>query len=296
MLLFAFGQISAASEWEQSEVEAMARRAETTVLRAFEVLWEYRLDNDMVDTIHDPNKTGTIGVEYSYLTTTMGYVESKQLSTLPGWASWLVHGLTKRGFFKGAKVAVSMSGSFPALNIALLAALQELDAKVQAVSSIGASSWGANEIGLSWPEMERLLIEEGVLKIGSSAVTLGGTGDRGAEWGEYSLNLALKAVKRSRLPLLKPMNLKDAIRKRMQFYDYPEKYVCFINVGGGQTSIGGGAKPRFTSGGWYYDPIALKGNPPGVMDSFLKAGAPCLHLLNLEELNRRYNIVRPNIR
>lgn len=295
LLLFAFCHSAFATEWTESDIETMAKRAEQTVLKAYSVLWDYRIENDMTDSIHDPNKTGTIGVEYSYLTTTMGYVDSKWLSTLPGWASWVVRGLAKRGLIEGDNIALCMSGSFPALNIAVLAALQELNADVKAVSSIGSSSWGANEIGLSWPEMERLLIEEGVLNIGSSAVTLGGTGDRGMEWGDYSLSLALKAVKRSRLPLLKPINLKDAIKKRMQFYEYPEKYVCYINVGGSQASVGGGAKPRFTTGGWYYEPIELRGDPPGVMDSFLKAGSPCLHLLHLEELNRRYNIVRPNI-
>ncbi len=272
----------------------MSVRAEVTVKRAFAELWEYRVENDIVDTIHDPNHTGTIGVEYSILTTTNGHLDSKQLATLPGWASWLVRGLALRGFYPNADVAVSFSGSFPALNIAVLAALQELGADVKGISSIGASSWGANEIGFSWPEMEALLREEGVLKVSSSAVTLGGTGDHGAEWGDYLHQLALKAVKRSNLPLLQPVNLRDAVKKRMFFYEYPEKYVCYINVGGGQAAIGGGAKPRFTYGGWYYDPLELKGDPAGVMDRFLEAGIPVVHFLNLEELNSRYNIVRPD--
>ena len=281
-----------AYEWNRAEIDSMANRAETTVLAAYEMIWDYRVRQSIADTVNDPDRTGMIGEEYTMLTTTIGYPKAKQLSTTAGWASWLVMDLATRGIAPGDKVAVSLSGSFPGLNVAVLAALQELGADVRAISSIGASSWGANVIGLSWPEMERILRDGGILKVGSSAVTLGGTGDRGAEWGAYSLNLALEAVRRSRLPLLQPTGLRDAIRKRLRFYGERDDYFCYINVGGGQASLGGGDQIRYSYGGWYYKPSGWKGNPRGVMDYFLKTGVPSFHLLHLNGLSRRYFIVQ----
>lgn len=284
-------QVLYAQEWAPDEVEAMADRAEKTVLKAYELLWMVNQRIDMADTVRDPRHTGVIGEEFSPLTTTMGYREAKDLSTMPGWAGWLVRNLTFHGIWKGADVAVAFSGSFPGLNIAVLAALQELGADVVGISSVGASSWGANVVGLSWPEMERLLREEGILKKTSGAVSIGGTGDRGAELSDYGLDLAMKAVKNSRLPFIDSINLRDSIKKRKLFYGSIGRYFCYINVGGNQASMGGGAHIRFDHGGWYFEPSETRGDPDGVMDAFLAMGVPCLNLLYLEGLNSRERIV-----
>ena len=282
---------SIAAEWSDGEIDSMAIRAEKTVRKAFDFLWEYRQKLDMDDVGRDPDRTGVIGIEFSPITTTMGYEDAKELSTKPGWAAWLVRDLAKRGIWHRADIAASFSGSFPALNIAVLAALQELGVEVRSISSVGASSWGANEPGLTWLEMERLLREEGILKVGSSAATLGGTGDKGLEWNDYARELALESVRRSRLPLLSPLNLRDAVKKRMRFYGSTDDYVCFINVGGGHAVMGGGPAIRFNRGGWYFQPPEKQGHPNGVMDNFLRAGVPCLNFLYLESFNEREKIV-----
>ncbi len=285
-----------AAEWSDDEIEAMAVRAEATVQKAYEFIWQYRQQFDLADTIVDPKQTGMIGVEHTLLTTTLGNKNAKYLSTQHGWAAWIVRDLAYRGLWPRADVAVTFTGSFPAINIAVLAALQELGSDVHGVCSVGASSWGANNIGLSWPEMERLLREEDILKIGCSAVTLGGTGDRGAEWDEYAMNLALTAVKRSRLPFMKARNLRDSIKKRMHFYGNPADYVCYINVGGNQASLGGGPITRYHRGGWYFEQADGKGNPNGVIDAFLEDEIPCLNMLMLAELNHKEKIVKNGTR
>ncbi len=285
-------QSSWCAEWSDEEIEAMGRRAEETVRKAYTILWEFRLQHNLADTVRDPERTGVIGIEHSPITTTFGYADSKLVSTKPGWASWLVKDLAMRGLWRHADVAVSFSGSFPALNIAVLAALQELDVDVKGISSVGASSWGANEPGLSWPEMECILREGGVLKVSASAVTLGGTSDNGAEWNDYARGIAMESVKRSRLPILSPRNIRDAVKKRMRFYGNPKDYAIYINVGGGHASMGGGVHVRHSQGGWYFEPLKEKGDPDGVIDNFLKAGVPCLNLLYIENLNQRENIVQ----
>jgi len=285
-----------AVEWSEEEIEAMASRAEATVQKAYEFIWQYRLQFDMADSIVDPKKTGMIGVEHTLLTTTLGNKNAKYLSTQPGWAAWVVRDLAHRGLWPRADVAVTFSGSFPAMNIAVLAALQELESDVHGICSVGASSWGANSIGLSWPEMERMLREEDILNVGCSAVTLGGSGDRGGEWDDYAMNLALTAVKRSRLPFLKARNLRDSIKKRMNFYGDPADYVCYVNVGGNHASLGGGPILRYHRGGWYFEQMGGKGNPNGVMDAFLEDGIPCLNMLMLAELNHKEKIVESRTR
>ena len=281
-----------AGGWTEKQIDDMAEHAEATMQKAYRVLWDFRVENGLADQVRDPDSTGIIGVEFTPLTTTVGYPESKILSTKKGWAGWLVRDLASRDLWQGAKVAVSFSGSFPALNLAVLVALQEIGANVKGVCSVGSSSWGANEVGLSWPEMERLLREQGVLKVGCSAVTIGGSGDRGGEWQGYAMDLALQAVKRSRLPLLKPRHLRDAVKKRAQLYGHLDKYTCYINVGGGHASLGGGAKVRYSRGGWYFARPAVRGNPDGMMDKFLHSGVPCLNMLYLEKFNSVENIVK----
>ena len=290
LIVFILPSLVLAREWTSAEVDSMAQCAEKTVRQAYETLWDFKLQFDLADTVRDPGQTGVMGMQFSPITTTMGYPEAKLRSTRPGWAAWLVRELAGRGIWEKADVAVSMSGSFPALNIAVFAALQELNADVTCISSVGASSWGANEPGLSWPEMERLLKEEGVFKTGSSAVTLGGTGDKAAELSFYGRDLELKAVKRSLLPLIDPKNLRDAVKKRMRLYGNPTDYFCYINVGGGQASLGGGAKQRYDRGGWFFESLPEKGNPNGVMDKFLSDGIPCLNLLYIEELDVKERI------
>ncbi len=290
LMLFLFNNGLNAEEWTPEQIEVMAQNAEQTVQKAYNFFWQYRLDHSIADEQRDPRHTGVIGTEYTALTTTIGYEDAKELSTQKGWASWLVRDLAKRGLWERAKVAVSFSGSFPGLNIAVLAALQEINANVKGICSVGSSSWGANEIGLSFPEMERMLREEGILKTGCSAVTLGGTGDRGAEWNEYAMDLALNAVKRSRLPLLQAFNLRDAIKKRLQFYGNQAKYVCYINVGGNHAVFGGGKKVRYNHGGWYFEAPPEKGEPEGVMDAFLHKEIPCLNFLYLDRMSEANKI------
>lgn len=282
---------AAAQEYTEAQIDSLARRAEATVSKAFKCLWDYRVKNGIADTTRDPRHTGVIGVEWTVLTTTVGYEDAKNLSTRPGWASWLVRELAKRELWRRAKVAVALSGSFPGLNIAVLAALQELGANVSGICSIGASSYGANELGLSYPEMERMLREEKILKVGCGTVTLGGTGDHGAEFDGYAMDRALEAVKRCRLPLLTAISLRDAVKKRMMYYSSPNDYALFINVGGGHAVLGGGPKVRYGGGGWYYEPPREQGDPNGVMDEFLKKGIPCLHFLRIDDVNERYRII-----
>lgn len=283
--------VLSSTAWDTTAADSLAAAAEARVRTAFRTLWELKVQAGLADSAADPDRSGMMGVEHSTLTTTLGYEDAKELSTRPGWAAWLVKELIRRSVGPGSKVALSMTGSFPALNTAVLAALQEIQAEVHAISSVGASSYGANQVGWSWPEMESILRDRGVFAVGSGAVTLGGGGDRGSEWDAEAMAVALQAVARSRLPVIRGASLREAVRKRLDFYGDPKQYVCYINVGGNQASLGAGARIRFDRGGWFDSPPPGRSDVPGVMDAFLEVGVPCLNLLFLRELNRTSSIV-----
>ena len=52
-----------------------------------------------------------------------------------------------------------MTGSFPGANIAVLSACKAMDIYPVIISSVGASSWGANNINQSWIDIENKLNE-----------------------------------------------------------------------------------------------------------------------------------------
>src|SRR5210317_1920655 len=76
-------------------------------------------------------------------------------------------------------VAVAFTGSFPGLNIAVLAALQTLNLYPLIITSIGASNWGANDPYFTWLDMERELYNAQIFKYRSIAASIGGGLDRG---------------------------------------------------------------------------------------------------------------------
>ena len=61
---------------------------------------------------------------------------------------------------EGDPVAVSFSGSFPALNIAVYAAIRTLNLKPTIISSVSGSQWGANDPAFLWIDMEHFLKAE----------------------------------------------------------------------------------------------------------------------------------------
>ena len=83
---------------------------------------------------------GIIGVEFNEITTTLGALESKRTSANPNFAAVLVDLLLEADLEEGDKVAMNLSSSFPALNIASIVACETLDLEPVIISSIGSSS------------------------------------------------------------------------------------------------------------------------------------------------------------
>jgi poly-gamma-glutamate system protein len=133
-----------------------------------------------VDRHLDTTDSGLIGVEYTDITTTLGSLSAKRTSTNPAFAAVVVDMLDQAGVRPGDRVAVSFSGSFPALNIAVLSAARVMDLHPVIISSVGSSMYGANQPEMTWLDMERILADKGLFPYRSNAASLGGiAGTRG---------------------------------------------------------------------------------------------------------------------
>jgi len=243
----------------------------------------------------DPNATGLIGVETSVITTTLGNLSAKRTATNPNFAALVVRLLWEAGVRPGDTVAASFSGSFPGLNIATMAAGQALRLRLIVISSVGASSWGANLPTLTWPDLERLLIRAHVLADVPTAVTLGGGEDLGHGFSAAGLAAAQAAARRSGFPLLKANSWPEQLKTRLDFYTHAagrQPIKAYVNVGGNAASLGVYPASERIAGGLNPGGVLL-GLPKageGNAHTFLRRGVPVLNLLDVRSLALRYGL------
>jgi len=205
-----------------------------------------------------------------------------------------VHLLDRAGVEPGDHVAVGLSGSFPALNIAVLAALEALEVQPVIISSASASQWGANLTDLLWIDMERILVERRIFNTRSVAASLGGVEDRGLGLHKDGRQALIRAIEeRNGLPRIVPRDYNDSLEQRMQVYSEwagEAPYAAYINVGGGATSVGTRlGKKLFRPG---LNRTAPRGGPvtDSVMMRFVDQGVPVIHLVSLATLAKRYGL------
>jgi poly-gamma-glutamate system protein len=304
--LGAFLAAPAPSPAPAPDLPAKADTAERLIRRAMQVIREARertgpgaAERSGPDGIFgmDVDRRALLGAELTPLVTTLGRLESKELATDPRWARLLVHQLAARGLGPGAVVAASFSGSFPGLNLAVMAASQALGARLVAVSSVTASTWGANEPGFTWPEMEALVVAAGVLPAASVAVSLGGGRDAGRDLSPEGLSSARRIQATASAALgarpLRPSSLTEAIAMRREVYRRAldgRPPTVYVNVGGNHASLGGANASSRHTGGWLAAPADGVAGGTSVMNAFLSEGVPALSLLDVESLSRAWGL------
>jgi poly-gamma-glutamate system protein len=261
--------------------------------RAEAVLYARKLALGLYDAELDPNRTGLVGVEYSTITTTLGSLKAKRTATNPDFAAYVVRVLTDHGIGSGDSVLVTMTGSFPGLNLAALVALETLNVSALRVGSLGASSYGANQEEFTWLDIEDTLYRDGMLLYRSDFVTLGGTGDVGGGLPVDSKSFLRHKADSLGYTFLKSRSLKTQSHLRREQLGSPKNYALLINIGGNQAMLGKGKEGRELPGGWI-DPASdiwrsdhdhdNDGAPDGIVFDFLAAGVPVLNLLHVEEI------------
>jgi poly-gamma-glutamate system protein len=258
-----------------------------------DVIREERLARRLdVDPAADPTGSGLIGDPMTPTTSNSGDLVAKQTSVNPNFAAVVVQMLRDAGVEEGDTVAAGFSGSFPALNLAVLAAAEVLDLRLVVVSSASASQWGANHPRLLWIDMERALSERGLLETRSVAVSLGGLEDRALGMSPRGRRLLRRAIARNELPLLDVESFEDSVRQRMRVYERAagdEPIAAYVNVGGATASVGHHTKYEFSPGVNRDLPAAAVG-VDSVMARFVEQGVPAIHLVNVARIATAYGL------
>jgi poly-gamma-glutamate system protein len=281
------------------DVTRRAEAAEALVRRAGRLIRLARRAEGIASEAEDADPMSSLlGADVTPLTTTLGNLEAKRLATNPEWARILVVRLGRAGLRKGDVVAAGFSGSFPGLNLALSAACQSSGVRLMAISSVTASSWGANQPGFTWPEIEERLVLAGVLQPVTIAVTVGGAGDRGfdleVEARAAAQEIAGKVAVQMRVPLLQPAGFEQAVEMRLDAYEKASRGVLvslYANVGGTEASLGRSPAVLKLRNG-FLPGVPFDFSPwRGVMARYAERGIPVLTLLNVRDLALRWGIL-----
>ncbi|AJC49299.1 poly-gamma-glutamate system protein [Allofrancisella guangzhouensis] len=194
--------------------------------------------------VGDVTCTGLVGLSMTEITTDSGDLYSKRSSVNPNIAAVFISWLNELDLKKGDTVAIQETGSYPALDIAMLSAIKILDLKPLIIFSAGASQYGANRPNFTWLDIYHNLVEKGMFDYPVLGVTLGGSRDNGYGMTPSAILKLNDAIKRNGY---KTINIpyKDAtnisVETRLKMYKEAtgdEKIKAYINVGGNMASIG----------------------------------------------------------
>jgi poly-gamma-glutamate system protein len=231
------------------------------------------------------------GPEYTEITTTLGPLAAKQLSRHPDFAAVAVEFLLAAGVGPGDRVAVNFSGSFPAINIAVLAAVQAVGAEPVITSSVGASTWGATDPDYTWLDIEQTLAAQGLWPWRSTAASVGGVGDAGGGLTPEGVAAARAAIRRAGVEELRAGSLDEAIALRIAAYRRNGQLpAALVNVGGSHVIFGprghdAPLRQALTAGYRPQRPVA-----DGLAAPFVHANRPVIHFLNIGRLAAAYGI------
>ncbi|MFU8877764.1 MAG: poly-gamma-glutamate system protein, partial [Wenzhouxiangellaceae bacterium] len=286
-----FFRTGAATEHYDEMLQASQKMQE-----AIEVIRPIRGRIQPINPELDPVRSGLIGVASSPLTSTSGDLEAKQATINPNWGAVVVRMLIEAGVQPGDKVAVAISGSFPALNIAVYAALESLRLDPVIIVSGSASQWGANLPDFGWLEMAAHLRDAGVFQVTENAVTLGGLDDRGGGLERRGIELIRAAADRAGLPLLEPDSFEVAVVERIRRYREGAggaPIAALINVGGGVATVGPRSIDHFFERGLSRSAPPQAFRAPSVMGHFISRDVPALNFSGMLTLSTRYGLPYP---
>lgn len=232
------------------------------------------------------------GPEYSIITTTLGSAQAKQLSLHPDFAAVAVDLLHQAGIRPGDRIALNMSGSFPGLNIAVLAAARALGCEPVIVSSVGASTWGATNPQDTWLDMEHSLIRAGLWPWRSLAASAGGVGDRGGGLDKEGLASIRSAMLRNAVPDLGSTNVSEGISRRLALYRDSSGRLpaALINIGGSHVIFGNRGHAVPLRQGVTIGYRLMPAPADSLAAPFLQANRSIIHFININRLSAKYQI------
>jgi poly-gamma-glutamate system protein len=262
--------------------------AATEAVRCFEAIRETRVGTPgTLDKENDPGASGLIGQEFTLITTDRGVLDSKLTTTNPNFAAVFVQYFHDLNLKPGDPVAIAMTGSFPALNISILAAAETMKLKPLVVTSVGASMWGANDPSFTWLDMEKLLNEKSLLHTRSLAASVGGSNDRGRGLSPEGRRLLRESIARNDIPLISEPTLDQSAEKRVQIFNEAagtRGVRAYVNIGGGSASVGNAQSANLIPPGINTALKPYNWTQRGALHHYASKRVPIVHLLNVEEI------------
>ncbi|MEN8192108.1 MAG: poly-gamma-glutamate system protein [Bacteroidota bacterium] len=232
----------------------------------------------------DPLQSGFIGTEFSPITTTLGDIEAKQISTNPDFAALFVLWFNQLELKKNEQIVIHLSGSFPSLGIAAIVAAESYGLKPLILSSIGASSFGANYPEMTYWDIESFLYKEGIISHRTSYATLGGQNDNGSSFWEGGLEVGIKAAKRNNLKLNIFNHIDEAIESKLDFIINNDPFSLFINIGGNQCAIGNSPSNIFSAHGLIGSEEIKSFDVNSLLYIVTQMNIPIIHMLNIKDI------------
>lgn len=282
-LTLQLGRVQRAPLWEEKIAAA------ELMDRCMQQIREYQEDLGIPLTPEDLHQTGLLGPRYTEITTTLGPQEAKRTTADPQMAALVVELMREAGVSSGDCVGAAFSGSFPALNLAVLSACAAMEVDVVYIASVGASTYGATWPQLTFPEIAFRLVEDGLLPTQSAAYSLGGDGDLGLNMDPAAVADIQARMAHTQIPCIYEEDYESNVAKRMEIYDTQGPISCFIGVGGNQTTGGIGEDTL----GWGVL-TGLEREPAGpgsgLMQRYGAQGMPVIHLLNVKQLVADYGL------
>ncbi|MCB2229639.1 poly-gamma-glutamate system protein [bacterium] len=230
-----------------------------------------------------------IGDDFSVTTTTLGSLESKETAANPDFAALMVRWFGEAGLDSTSTIGVSLSGSFPSLGLATLAAAKTLGMQVVMCSSLGSSSFGANQPEMTWIDIETGLRSAGELPYRSALVTLGAENDGGDGMQEEGVAAFHEAARRCGVELYEPVSLDAAIARKTSLMR-DAGIDLYVNIGGNQSSLGRCAHSSTIPTGLHDRWRGCSDNERGVLVRLAENGVPFIHLLNIKDIAGRYGL------
>lgn len=263
------------------------------MLQGIEIIKQHRLRNiGPINKVIDPMRTGLIGVLSTPITSTTVDIDSKLTSINPNWAAAIVSMLKEAKVKKGSTVAVSLTGSFPAMNLAVMSAAKALKLRLIIITSVSASTWGANIPGLTWLDMENELYEKKFSQYRSVAASLGGVQDSALGMSEEGKKILRDTIMKYNITPLEFGDMKTRINARMELYHDQARdtqIAAYINVGGGTVAIGSFIGKRRYRAGLNLKPSQRAMRVDSVMSRFARADVPIVNINYLKTLAQKFS-------
>ena len=254
----------------------------------------------------DMYNTGLVGIASSDITTIFdtdikSMKNSKIACTHPNFAAFIVEKFQEIQLEAGDRVAISMTGSLPGANLAVISACQAMDIEPVIISSLGSSAWGANRNNMSWLNIESHLYTNKKIKYKSIASSIGGENDLGDNLSDKGIEIIESIIAENDVEFVNKASLMENIDRKIEIFKKNNQefnYKAYVNIGGGAASVGYGDGKDSLKAGIIYpiekNIIKYDGFNNSIAKYFLDKGIPFINIKNINLLSKSVGLYPPD--